>query len=261
MRPAAQGLRSLLAQLLRWRVRPIWYAVALGAPLLLTLAFAVLYRATGGVLPASVPLPVLVLIFFVYVGLFHGGLDEELGWRGYALPRLQARFGALTASLILGYSGPAGTCRCGFPRCYAGARGTRPWSRPPRPESGVSPMSYSSPVQPRHAAGHDRPTCWMEHASARWRPRFGSSNSRPSKSRACSTSRRASPSSQNSSNTTRASGRGAPLSAAHCATGRSARARSGAGTITARRPGSGMRIGDQITPHFTPMCIACSAVR
>jgi membrane protease YdiL (CAAX protease family) len=100
------GLRALLGQLLRWRVRPIWYAVALGGPLLLTLAIAVLYRATGGVLPASVPLPLplplLLLLFFVYVGLFHGGLDEELGWRGYALPRLQQRYGALTASLILG---------------------------------------------------------------------------------------------------------------------------------------------------------------
>jgi membrane protease YdiL (CAAX protease family) len=100
------GLRALLGQLLRWRVRPIWYAVALGGPLLLTLAIAVLYRATGGLLPASVPLPLplplLLLLFFVYVGLFHGGLDEELGWRGYALPRLQARYGALTASLILG---------------------------------------------------------------------------------------------------------------------------------------------------------------
>ncbi len=100
------GVRALLAQLLRWRVRPIWYAVAFGGPLLLTLALAVLYRATGGVLPSSVPLqmplPLLLLLFFVYVGLFHGGLDEELGWRGYALPRLQARYGALTASLILG---------------------------------------------------------------------------------------------------------------------------------------------------------------
>jgi membrane protease YdiL (CAAX protease family) len=105
MSPAARGC-ALLAQLLRWRVRPIWYAVALGGPILLTLAIVVIYRTTGGLLPASVPLPLplplLLLLYFVYVGLFHGGLDEELGWRGYALPRLQTRYGALMASVILG---------------------------------------------------------------------------------------------------------------------------------------------------------------
>jgi len=39
-----------------------------------------------------------MLIFSVIVG----GLSEEFGWRGYALPRLQARWDALTSSLILG---------------------------------------------------------------------------------------------------------------------------------------------------------------
>src|SRR5215213_1794059 len=34
------GLRTLLGQLLRWRIRPIWYVVALGEPILLTLAIA-----------------------------------------------------------------------------------------------------------------------------------------------------------------------------------------------------------------------------
>ncbi|MEN8172890.1 MAG: type II CAAX endopeptidase family protein [Chloroflexota bacterium] len=42
-------------------------------------------------------IPGLIISTFI-----NGGMSEEFGWRGYALPRLQAKFNALTASLILG---------------------------------------------------------------------------------------------------------------------------------------------------------------
>jgi len=44
----------------------------------------------------------LEIIGMIVPNLIHGGLSEEFGWRGYALPRLQARWDALTSSIILG---------------------------------------------------------------------------------------------------------------------------------------------------------------
>jgi uncharacterized protein len=91
------GLKDLLSRLVRWRVGARWYAIALGLPTVLALTTAGVQLLLGG--PAAIQfggLSVLNIVLFVFV------VGEELGWRGYALPRLLATKTALVASLILG---------------------------------------------------------------------------------------------------------------------------------------------------------------
>jgi membrane protease YdiL (CAAX protease family) len=66
-----------------------------------------LSRALGMEVPFSsfptvdVKLLGMVILFFLY-NIIYGGLSEEPGWRGFALPRFQTKFSPLVSSLILG---------------------------------------------------------------------------------------------------------------------------------------------------------------
>ena len=96
------ALRKLLARLLIWRVNPLWYlGVVLGPVALVggTIALnTLLGRPTLSLgIPSLLGL-VIMLAFMIFPG---SALGEEIGWRGYALPRLQTRMSALSASLIL----------------------------------------------------------------------------------------------------------------------------------------------------------------
>jgi uncharacterized protein len=91
------GPRDLLGRLVRWRVGARWYAVALGLPLVLSLTAAGLHLLLG--VQTSLYLGGLSFLNFVVFALIVG---EELGWRGYAFPRMLAERSALTASLIVG---------------------------------------------------------------------------------------------------------------------------------------------------------------
>lgn len=98
------GVRRLFGQLKRWRVSPVWYGmVLLGVPII-GLTAAGIHVALGGTLAIeNLPGLLVALPFnFVFVALVGGGLDEEMGWRGFALPRLQARYDAVAANLVLG---------------------------------------------------------------------------------------------------------------------------------------------------------------
>jgi membrane protease YdiL (CAAX protease family) len=100
------GVMALLRRMVRWRVSPVWYAVALLLPVAITVAATVLNVLFGAQAPSSAELSGwtgLVPGFFLLLLVpGFGGAWEEPGWRGYALPRLQVGRSALLASLILG---------------------------------------------------------------------------------------------------------------------------------------------------------------
>lgn len=94
--------RKLLGQLLIWRVGWRWYLVLL-APAALVVGTITLVSLMRGGPTAALAVPLLNAIFLVAFMTFPGSsLGEEIGWRGYALPRLQSRRTALTASLVVG---------------------------------------------------------------------------------------------------------------------------------------------------------------
>ena len=102
------GVMGLLRRMVRWRVGLQWYAVALLLPIVVILAAAALnVFLLGAQRTSSVAdlggwssFLLLFLLSLLIPGL--AGTWEEPGFRGYALPRLQFRYSALIASLILG---------------------------------------------------------------------------------------------------------------------------------------------------------------
>jgi membrane protease YdiL (CAAX protease family) len=100
------GLRALLRGLTQWRVGLRWYLIALLLPSALSLLAVYLNVLLGAPAPTAaqfVPWSSMLFMFGLrLVNPFDGPVMEELGWRGYALPRLQARYSPLTANIILG---------------------------------------------------------------------------------------------------------------------------------------------------------------
>ncbi len=93
--------QELIDRVLQWRVPGRWYVFALGYLAAVKLAAAIVYRIVAGFWPTLEPGPWLLFVGGILVSTpFQAG--EEIGWRGYALPRLTQRFGLGAASAMLG---------------------------------------------------------------------------------------------------------------------------------------------------------------
>ena len=91
------GVRVLFGRFAPRRVREVWYLLALGIPLVVCAGIAGLSWVLGSV-PSILTGPGLVLVSLVF--FFAAG--EELGWRGYMLPRLLEKLAPLNAGLLIG---------------------------------------------------------------------------------------------------------------------------------------------------------------
>jgi membrane protease YdiL (CAAX protease family) len=99
-------LRQLLSGLDKWRIGWLWYAVILLGPLALGLLVAAVNTALGGSwddgMPQALSEPLPIVLLLLVILTVTDGLGEELGWRGFALPRMLDSHNAFAASIVLG---------------------------------------------------------------------------------------------------------------------------------------------------------------
>jgi membrane protease YdiL (CAAX protease family) len=92
---------ALVDSVFKWQVPARWYLFALLYLAVIKLVAAIVYRVASGTWPAIVPEPwfAIVAATVMFTPVQAG---EEIGWRGYALPRLTQQFGLGPAAILLG---------------------------------------------------------------------------------------------------------------------------------------------------------------
>ncbi len=102
-----QGREAVLALLKRYtlfKVKPGWYLAAFSLLLVPLVISFILYRLNiGGGSGLDPKLTLAAFSGWMVFNFFSGPFAEEAGWRGYALPRLQAKYNSFVSSLILGF--------------------------------------------------------------------------------------------------------------------------------------------------------------
>lgn len=95
------GIRSMLRRVVQWQVGTRWYLFAIVYLPAIKLSVALVHRVMTGSWPRLGAEPWYIILVAIAISTpVQAG--EEIGWRGYALPRLAGRFGFARASLLLG---------------------------------------------------------------------------------------------------------------------------------------------------------------
>ena len=101
------GILSLLRRLAIWKTNVSWYVVVVVSPIVVAVVAIVLHVVFGGTAP-EFPLfkddqwMILVAAFMFLFPLTASAFQEEVGFRGFALPLIQKRWGPLVGTVILG---------------------------------------------------------------------------------------------------------------------------------------------------------------
>jgi uncharacterized protein len=94
-------LQRLLGKIGKWKVNIKWYLFAVTFMVFVKLGVALIYKLTTGFWPEFGRTPwYLMIMAIVFTSWVQAG--EEIGWRGFALPRLTQKFSLPMSTLILG---------------------------------------------------------------------------------------------------------------------------------------------------------------
>ena len=102
-----EGLGELVTRILKWRVGTRWHLFVWLAPVVIYLVSTVVVRLVWGEWPdfrlfgRTNEYPQLPLLVWWAANIIFYGFGEEIGWRGFALPRMQKKHNALVATAIL----------------------------------------------------------------------------------------------------------------------------------------------------------------
>ena len=99
------GVKSFLRRYIQWRVGLRWYLLFLVGFPALYLIPATIWMGTAPWQAVVQQWPTIFTVYLTAVLIFPAIINwgEEAGWRGFAQTRMQAHYGALRASLVVGF--------------------------------------------------------------------------------------------------------------------------------------------------------------